>query len=99
MYELIGQQDKRLAAAYVKYKDTGQVDALIEPLSRKGPARSVPSARIGPNTGVHSAPLFKQHPHLCGQMSALTFDELPSVMVSRSYLTLLRLAFLLQHWC
>ena len=63
MYELIGQQDKRLAAAYVKYKDTGQVDALIEPLSRKGPARSVPSARIGSNTGVHSAPLFKQHPY------------------------------------
>ena len=25
LYELIGQQDKRLAAAYVKYKDTGQV--------------------------------------------------------------------------
>eukprot|EP00277_Geminigera_cryophila_P042751 CAMPEP_0173070722 /NCGR_PEP_ID=MMETSP1102-20130122/8795_1 /TAXON_ID=49646 /ORGANISM="Geminigera sp., Strain Caron Lab Isolate" /LENGTH=148 /DNA_ID=CAMNT_0013939063 /DNA_START=133 /DNA_END=579 /DNA_ORIENTATION=- len=35
LYELIGQQDKRLAAAYVKYKDTGQVDALVEPLSRK----------------------------------------------------------------
>ena len=25
LYELIGQQDKRLAAAYIKYKDTGQV--------------------------------------------------------------------------
>lgn len=27
LYELIGQQDKRLAAAYVQYKDTGQVSA------------------------------------------------------------------------
>ncbi len=25
LYELIGQQDKRLAAAYVQYKDTGRV--------------------------------------------------------------------------
>ena len=43
LYDLIGRQDKALAAAYQRYKDGGDPRVLLEPLqSRRGSKVGIP---------------------------------------------------------